>query len=261
MRIISLINLKGGVAKTTTTINMAAILSKIYKKKILIVDNDVQANATKYFNLHDYDTSSIEDVYRQNNADVREIIKHCKMEDSEVDLIPANMNLDDALTNLMKDTEREQITQLRDALKQVEQDYDFCIIDNPPGVGLNILNAIVCSHDIIVPIKLDKHSLDGMQDLFEIVKDLISFNPDLDTVTCLVTMYKKTMYAADTVLRKSDYDVFHTRIRYSEKVDSASFETGNGLLSFSPRSAACIDYKIFVKEYLDNVSESVGKER
>lgn len=261
MRIISLINLKGGVGKTTTTINLAVILSKIYGKRVLIVDNDVQANITKYFDLHDYDCPSVEDIYRQENVKTDKIIKSCGLTDVKLDLIPANMNLDDALTNLLKDNQREQITQLKLALEKVEENYDFCIIDNPPGVGINILNAIACSHDIIVPIKLDKNSLDGMQDLFEIVEDLLQYNPNLDTITCLVTMYKKSMYAADTVLRNSSYDVFNTRIRYSEKVDLSTFEKGNGLLTYSPRSAACVDYKILAKEYLDGVSKSIGKER
>ncbi len=260
MRIISLINLKGGVAKTTTTINMAVILSKIYGKRVLIVDNDVQANVTKHFELHNYDCPSVEDIYRQENTDINRIIKPCYPENAKLDLIPANMNLDDALTNLLKDSYREQITPLKNALKKVENEYDFCLIDNPPGVGINILNALVCSHDIIVPIKLDKNSLDGMQDLYEIVEDLISYNPNLDTMKCLITMYKKNMYAADTVLRNSQYDVFNTRIRYSEKVDMSTFSQGGGLLTFSPRSAACVDYKIFVKEYIESLPASIRKE-
>lgn len=260
MRIVSIINLKGGVGKTTTTINMAAILSKIYNQRVLIVDNDIQANVTKYFDLHDYDLPSIEDIYRYDDVNVRGIIRSSGVPGLMVDVLPSNMNMDDALTNLLKDSGREQITCLQNALKQVEDDYDFCIIDNPPGVGINILNAIACANDIIVPIKIDKNSLDGMQDLVEIAGDMAVYNPRLESLTCLITMYRKDMYAGDMVLRKSQYDVYNTHIRFSKKVDLWTFEKGSGLLSYSPRSAACIDYKLFVKEYMESIQAKRRKE-
>ena len=177
-----------------------------------------------------------------------------------MDVLPSNMNMDVALTNLSKDESRDQITALRSALEQVQDDYDFCIIDNPPGVGLNILNAIVCADDLIVPIKIDKNSLDGMQDLVEITTDMRSFNPQLSSPKCLVTMYRKDMVAGDTVLRRSKYDVFDTRIRSSKMVDRWTFEKRAGLITVSPRSAAAIDYKIFIKEYLNTLPKAVREE-
>lgn len=260
MRTISLVNLKGGVAKTTTTINMAVILAKIYRQRVLIVDNDVTANVTKYFGVFDYDRPSMEDVYRYEEVDAKGIIRSAKIPGLKLDVFPANMNMDDALTDLLKDSEREQVMQLKKALQQVDQDYDFCIIDNHPGVAINMLNSIVCSNDIIVPIKIDKNSLDGMQDLAEIAEEMAAFNPDMRSLTCLVTMYCKDMYMGDVVLRRSSYDVFSTRIRYSRKVDLGTFDTGSGLLTYSPRSAACIDYKRFVKEYLESLPADVQKE-
>lgn len=260
MRRISIINLKGGVGKTTTTINMAAILSKFYSQRVLIVDNDIQANVTKYFDLHNYDLPSMEDVYRYDDVNAKGIIRSSGVPGLMVDVLPSNMNMDDALTSLLKDSGREQITCLRNSLKQVEDDYDFCIIDNPPGVGINILNAIACANDIIVPIKIDKNSLDGMQDLVEIAGDMAVYNPSLESLACLITMYRKDMYAGDMVLRKSQYDVYHTHIRFSKKVDLWTFEKGSGLLSYSPRSAACIDYKLFVKEYMESIRKKRRKE-
>ena len=259
MRKISMVNLKGGVGKTTTAINMATVLAADYGYRVLIVDNDVQANVTRYFDLHDYDMPSIEDVYRYVDTDAREIIRPCGVEGLSIDVLPANMNLDDALTNLLKDSAREQITPLGRALDQVNDEYDFCLIDNPPGVGINILNAIACANDIVVPVKLDKNALDGMQGLFEIAEDLIPFNPDLETMSCLVTMYKRDMEMADGVLRDSDYDTYSTRVRYSRKVDLWTFEKGTGLISYSPRCAACMDYRAFVKEYIDMLREGGWK--
>ena len=134
---------------------------------------------------------------------------------------------------------------------------------NAHGFGnviLNILNAIVCADDLIVPIKIDKNSLDGMQDLVEITMDMRSFNPQLSSPKCLVTMYRKDMVAGDTVLRRSKYDVFDTKIRSSKMVDRWTFEKRAGLITVSPRSAAAIDYKIFIKEYLNTLPKAVREE-
>lgn len=259
MRIISLINLKGGVGKTTTAVNMAIILAKLYKQRVLIVDNDIQANVTKYFELHDYELPSIEDVYRKESVSMKEIIRDTGLVGLRLDIVPSNLNMDDAVTGLLLDDEHEQNTRLKNALKQVEDDYDFCIIDNPPGIGMNVLNALSCTNDVIIPVKIDKNAMDGMQDLVEISSEMSFYNPDMESMTCLVTMFYKDMFAGDIVLRKSPYDVFDTRIRYSRKVDLASFETGSGLLTYSPRSAACIDYKRFVKEYLESLPEDMRK--
>lgn len=258
MRIISLINLKGGVGKTTTAINMAVILAKIYRQRVLLIDNDVQANVSKYFDLHDYDAPSMAEIY-QINATFHDIIWDAAIPGLPLDIAPTNMNMDAALTELIKDPERDQITILKSHLEHMKDSYDFCIIDNPPGVGINILNALVASNDVIIPIKIDKNSLDGMQELVEIAEEMKQFNPDMESIKCLVTMYCKDMYAGDVVLRRSDYDVFRTRIRYSRKVDAWTFEKGSGLLTYSPRSAACIDFKIFVKEYLESLPEAVRK--
>lgn len=258
MRTISLINLKGGVGKTATAINMAVILAKIYGQRVLIVDNDVQANVSKYFDLHDYDNPSMVEVYR-DTATLHDIIQGTGIPGMPLDVAPTNMNMDAALIDLIKDPARDQITILKGHLDQIKDTYDFCIIDNPPGVGINILNALVAANDVIIPIKIDKNALDGMQDLVEIAEDMRVFNSNMESLRCLVTMYCKDMYAGDLVLRRSDYDVFNTRIRYSRKVDAWTFENGSGLLIYSPRSAACVDYKIFVKEYLESLPRAVRK--
>ncbi len=260
MRVISLLNLKGGVGKTTTAVNMAILLARYYGQRILIVDNDIQANATRYFNLHSYDKNTIESVYREKVVDMEKVICRSPIRGPQkytLDIVPCNMNMDAALLDLMMDKEQEQISKLKNALSQVEDRYDFCIIDNPPGIGMNVLNALACTNDIIVPVKIDKYSLDGMEELADVAGEMAEFNPHMESMRCLVTMFYKSpeMIGGDMVLRKSAYDVFDTRIRYSRKVDSGSFEKGCGLCSYSPRSAASIDYKVFVKEYIRRLPE------
>ena len=98
MRVISVLNLKGGVGKTTTAINMAAILSKDHGKRVLLVDNDIQANVSKAFDAFSYDAPSMENVYR-GDAFAQELIHPVS---ERLDIIPANMNMDEALVELSK---------------------------------------------------------------------------------------------------------------------------------------------------------------
>lgn len=256
MRIISIINLKGGTGKTTTAINMAMILAHIHGRKVLLVDNDIQANVTRFFCMHDYDAASIEDIYREDHVDVHSIIQPTTVVGVDVDVIPSNMNMDAAIIDLLKDEEQEQSQKLRAALDQVGNDYDFCIIDNPPGIGINVINALACTNDIVIPVKVDKYGMDGMEELYAIASEMKEFNPGLSSVRALITMFYKSpqTLAGEMVLRRSRYDFYTTNIRYSRKVDAGSFETnGKGLVTFSPRSAACIDYKRFVLEYLGSL--------
>lgn len=258
MRVIAMINLKGGVAKTTTVINMGMILNYIHKKKVLIVDNDTQANLSKFFNVCDYENKSMEDILREKEVDVRKIIKRSEKEN--LDIIPANMNLEAAVVDLMIDQEVEQNTKLRNALEQVKDEYDYCIIDCPPGVGINVINALTVADDVIVPIKIDKHSLDGMQDLEDIILEVKeNYNSELNMMACLVTMFKNTLVniTGEKILKESEYATFDTHIRYSEKVNELSFQEGKAITEFSPRSAAARDYKKFVEEYLQYAEQEV----
>lgn len=257
MRVISVINLKGGVGKTTTTINMAAMLCRDFKKRVLIVDNDIQANASKFFERHSYDRPSIDRVYRGNEVHTPELIQTVS---ERLDILPANMNMDAALVSLSKNESENQIGMLKNCLDQVKDTYDFCIIDNPPGIGMNVLNALACTNDVVIPIKVDKYAMDGMQELFEVAEEMRAFNPGLASVKGLITQAYRSVEVlyGITVLQTSEYALYKTIIRRSNKVDSCSFDTsGMGLLSYSPRSAACIDYRKFVREYLEDVGEVV----
>lgn len=256
MRIISIINLKGGVGKTTTAINMAMILAHVHGRKVLLVDNDIQANITRFFGKHNYDAQSIEDIYREEYVDIHSIIQPTTVVGVDVDIVPSNMNMDAAVIDLLKDEKQEQTGKLRAALNQAASEYDFCIIDNPPGIGMNVINALACTHDIIIPVKVDKYGMDGMEELYTIASEMKEFNHELSSARGLITMYYKSpqILAGETVLRRSSYEFYKTNIRYSRKVDAGSFETnGKGLITYSPRSAACIDYKRFVIEYLDTL--------
>lgn len=254
MRNIAIINLKGGVAKTTTTINMSIILGGLHNKRVLLVDNDIQANASKFFNLHDYDQESIENVFRNDEIETKKLIR--KTNHENLDIITANMNLDNAISELMQE-EGDQIGKLKNALKEVENDYDYCLIDCPPSIAMNVLNAIVAADDIIIPIKLDKHALDGMEELTDVINELMTYNRNLENIMCLpvMTMKEDFILAGERLLRQSDYRVFDTNIRYSLKVIGSTYQNGIGITEYSPRCSTAKDYKKLVKEYLKLVKD------
>ncbi|MFA9375768.1 MAG: ParA family protein [Lachnotalea sp.] len=251
MRTAAIVNLKGGVGKSTTAINMASNLVTIHNKKVLLVDDDIQANVSKFFGVHDYDYKSMEDILRESEIITEDIIRTTNRKG--LDVIPANMNLDAAAVDLMLDKTQEQTAKLRNALLQVEHLYDYCIIDCPPGVGINVLNALAAANDIIIPIKVDKNALDGMEELVEVIEEMKTYNSGLELVKCLVTMFTKDIVTikGEEALIASGYSTFSTHIRYSNKVNAWTFEEGKSLIETTPRSAATRDYKNLVLEYLD----------
>ena len=161
MRTAAVVNLKGGVGKSTTAINMALIMSQVHGKKVLLIDNDFQAAVTKFFEKHSYDALSMEEVLRNPILFAQDVIVPSGR--WGLDIIPSNMNLVAAADDLITDKDGDQMGRIRHVLNQVEEDYDYCIIDCHPGVGIEVLNALAAAEDIIIPIKADKNALDGME--------------------------------------------------------------------------------------------------
>ena len=139
MKTISIINLKGGVAKTLTADSMAHVLATFHNKRVLLVDNDKQGNTSKAFGVHSYDNKSISDVLTARRLDPREVIKKTRFEN--IDVMPANMTLIRANMEVLMDSTRPQQTRLRSALNTIaaENLYDFCIIDNAPDINISTI--------------------------------------------------------------------------------------------------------------------------
>lgn len=139
MKTISIINLKGGVAKTLTADSMAHVLATLHNKRVLLVDNDKQGNTSKAFGVHSYDDKSISDVLTARRLDPREVIKKTRFEN--IDVMPANMTLIRANMEVLMDSTRPQQTRLRSALNAIAEEnfYDFCIIDNAPDINISTI--------------------------------------------------------------------------------------------------------------------------
>ena len=152
MKTISIINLKGGVAKTLTADSMAHVLATLHNKRVLLVDNDKQGNTSKAFGVHSYDDKSISDVLTDRRLDPREVIKKTRFE--KIDVMPANMTLIRANMEVLMDSTRPRQTRLRSTLNAIAEEnfYDFCIIDNAPDINISTINALVASDDVIIPI-------------------------------------------------------------------------------------------------------------
>jgi len=253
MKTISIINLKGGVAKTLTTISMAHILSERHGKRVLVVDNDKQGNTSKTFGVHSYERGSVAELMLDRNADLADIICHTRYQ--RIDVIPANMKLLTANMQVMMDSSRPQQTRLRAALRKVQDQYDYCLIDNAPDINISTINALVASNEAIIPVKIDRYAFDGLQEL----KDQIAItreelNPALRLAGCLITCFQHVegeRQGEEWLRANMDCPVYRTHIRYSGKVVESSFEA-TPILEYSRRSGAAHDYCDFVAEYLDD---------
>lgn len=252
MKIISIINLKGGVAKTLTADNMTHVLATFHNKRVLLVDNDKQGNTSKAFDVHSYEEKSLSEVMTARRIDLHEIIRRTRFKN--IDVVPANMTLIRANLEVMMDSTRPQQTRLQTALEQVANEYDYCIIDNAPDINISTINALAASDDVIIPIKIDKYAFDGLAELKEQIEDTRDdLNPRLRIAGCLITCFQRTdadQQGEEWLKSHPEYPVFDTHIRYSEKVTESTFSR-SPIAEYSRRSGAAVDYIAFVQEYLE----------
>lgn len=249
MRTIAVMNLKGGVGKTTTVVNVAAILAKDYKQRVLVVDADSQANLTEFFGADDGDPG-LADLLREAELGTTDVVENYvhKSNFEGVDLIPGGDSLMDLdLTKVAMGTVQTSV--LRDVRAYLEENgtYDWCLIDCPPAFNAAAAAALVAADEVIIPIKLDAFSLRGMANLLQQVKTMQHINPKLRLLGCLPTMWypSERNLEAERELRSSGLPVFPP-VRRTDKVDEMTYAQ-EPLLVSSPRSAAGVDYRKFVR--------------
>lgn len=273
MRVINIINLKGGVAKTISAINIAFVLAAKHGRRVLLIDNDKQGNTTKFFGLHSYDAPSIADVLINKDPNTLwSAIKATKYEGYErgdglcggLHVLPANMNLLRANKEILLDVSRPQQTRLIKALRAMTNAgyiYDYAVIDNAPDLNMSAINALVAADDVLIPIKIDQFAFDGLDQLRDQVEETREFNEKIRIAGCFVTMYARNNVNAQgvDVIRNSGLPVFDTVIRKTVKVDETTF-AGVPLPAYSKNCTAARDYETLVAEYLKNVSETITKE-
>jgi len=259
MRVVSIINLKGGVGKTFTAANMAHILSN-RGKSVLLVDNDKQGNLSKLFGVYQGDLECgtaklLRGGYKDVNS-LRQVIPGY----AGMDIVPANMSLLQATNDLTVTVDADQIERMKPLLQAYplhsDKPYDYIIIDNPPDLGLNVINALAISHDVIVPTKIDSWSLEGLDIIIEQIQEMQQINHNLRFLGALITMWQndEANKAGWEWLQEKGYALFDTHIWYSKAAAESTF-FGKTITEYKPRSWTAQLYKKFVTEYLEKVSE------
>ena len=249
--IISMCNQKGGVGKTTSTINMGACLAE-YGRKVLLVDLDPQGALSAGLGLtHDDIEDTIYDVMLDSHTSIHSAIQHTGV--SGLDLVPANIDLSAAEIQMVNEVGREHT--LARALRPVRRDYDFIIIDCQPSLGLLTVNALACSQGVIIPMECEFFSLRGLAlltDTVEKVSDRINF--DLEVMGILVTMFdRRTKHAREVMSRVVDYfgdKVFDTVITRTVRFPETSV-AGEPITTWAPNSPATQQYRDLAKEVIE----------
>ena len=254
MKVICIINLKGGVAKTISAINIAYTLAAKHGKRVLLIDNDKQGNTSKFFGVHSYEKPSIADVLTEQDTNtLHGAITYTGYENMHI--LPANMNLLHADRSILIDASRPQQTRLHKALGAMERagySYDFAVIDCAPDLNMSVINAIVAAQHILIPIKIDKFAFDGIDTLLEQIEEMRDFNPGLQVLGGFVTMYSRNnvnLQGVEVLSDKAGLPMFATAIRNTVKVSETTY-AGLPLAEYAPKSTAARDYEALVDEYL-----------
>lgn len=250
-KIISLANQKGGVGKTTTTVNLAASLA-VLEKKVLVVDADPQANASSGLGLDIKKLKSSIYECLIDNTDVREAI--CDTELENLKIIPSHIDLVGAEIEMLNLPNREKI--LKNVLAQVKEDFDYIFIDCSPSLGLITLNALTAADSVIIPVQCEYYALEGISKLLNTIKIVKSkLNQDLEIEGFLLTMYDSRTRLNNQVVeevKKHFQDmVFDTIIQRNIKLSEApSF--GQSIILYDADSKGAQNYMQLAKELLDN---------
>jgi chromosome partitioning protein len=212
MQIISVINQKGGVGKTTTVINLAAGLTQL-NKKILVIDLDPQGNATTGLGLSNVDNSS-DTIYGVLNGtrEINDIIK--KTQFKNLDIVTSNVDLSGLEVETADDSNRAFIlkAKLGAYLKDSRQSYDYVIIDCPPSLSLLTVMALVCSNSLLVPLQTEFFALEGLTQLMKTIERVkVNLNPGLKIRGILLTMYDKRNKLSSQV-EKEARDFFNEKV-------------------------------------------------
>lgn len=220
-KIIALANQKGGVGKTTTSMNLAASLATL-EKRVLLIDADSQANASSGLgvDLSKVDCSIYECLI--SGADVHEAIYTTDID--RLDIIPSNINLVGAEVEMLNFERREYI--LKKLLQMVDTEYDYILIDCSPSLGLITVNALTAAHSVIIPVQCEYFALEGISKLLNTIKIVKKkLNPELEIEGFLLTMYDSRLRLAnqiyDEVKRHFQELVFKTVIQRNVKLSEA----------------------------------------
>ena len=250
-KIISVVNQKGGVGKTTTAVNLAAAVG-IAGKKVLLVDADPQGNSTSGYgiNKRDVKISSYELLIGKGTAETAAL----KTEYENVDVVPSSIDLAAAEVDLIEIERRE--SQLKIALSTVRDKYDYIFIDCPPSLGLITINALNASDTVLVPIQCEYFALEGLSQLMATVRQVKRlYNPTLEIEGIVLTMYdgrlNLTQQVVGEIKKYFANKLYKTAIPRAVRLSEAP-SYGMPIQYYDKRSKGSAAYNDLAKEFLKN---------
>ena len=247
-KIVSVANQKGGVGKTTTTVNLSTILAK-RGKKVLLIDTDPQGNATSGLGIEKESDLSTYDLLITDVA-VEDIIQETAIKNLYI--TPSNMNLAGAEVQLVSMMSREQ--RMKEKLDVIKDKFDFILIDCPPSLGLITLNAFTASDSVLIPVQCEYYALEGLGQLLNTVELVRKhLNKNLYVEGAILTMYDIRTNLANQVVREVkrffQNKVYKTVIPRNVKVSEAP-SYGMPITIYDPKSKGARSYEKFAKEFL-----------
>ena len=251
-KIFAIANQKGGVGKTTTSVNLAAALAKL-GQRVLLIDLDPQGNATMGSGV---DKRAVTRTVYQvliGLADIRE--SRVRPEASGFDVLPANRELAGAEIELVDFDERE--TRLKEAIAAVDDEYDFVLIDAPPALSLLTLNGLCAAHGVIIPMQCEYYALEGLSDLVATIKKVhANLNTNLKVIGLLRVMYDPRMtlsqQVAEQLAKHFGDKVFRTVIPRNVRLAEAPSHGMPGVV-FDPSSRGARGYVEFAAELVERL--------
>lgn len=247
-RIIAITNQKGGVGKTTTTMNFGVGL-RLRDRRVLLIDMDPQCSLS-YIMKSSEQGLTVQDLLLNPRLDATEAIQHLE----EADLIPASRELGSLEMQL---TQIDRAYRLRESLKQITGQYDYIVIDSPPALGILTVNILTASDGVIVPALSDIFSLQGVGDLYSTIQTVKEYcNAKLRLYGILMTrlserriLDRSMREMLDETAQQMQSRVFNASIREAVAVREASAER-QSIFAYAPRSRQAEDYDRFLEEYL-----------
>ena len=246
MKTYAIMNVKGGVGKTVTAVNLAQILAGEHHKRVLLIDADAQGDAS-YLLTPDYADGSGLYGCLVLGGPYEDCVNQTRYRDLDIitggsDLFYVSMESAERMTGAMSD--------LIDNLR-TDGEYDYVIIDCPPSFSAPSVAAIANSDRVIIPVKLDALGIRGCRFLTDQIEAMHDYNPGMALPMVLVTMWHNVEVCRDAMdlLRENGFSVYQTMVRRTDKVDEATFY-GQAMQEYSPWSAAGRDYRDFVQELL-----------
>lgn len=250
------ISTKGGVGKTVTSGNLSAYLAS-KGHRVLAIDVDPQASLTSFFGvdkdaINDGTIPSMADVFTIKNFRIADAIQHTQYE--RLDILPATGKLREANDKILLDRKWVQQTRLKKAMIQIEDDYDFVIIDSAPSHDMAVWNALVAADNLLIPIGMDDFAFEATEELLGIVNEMEEYNDKLWVVGCFVNMFRPRTSVFENGVRhlneQKHLNMFKTSVRMGVATNETTFHK-ESLFDYASNSKVAQDFRTLFDEYLE----------